>query len=222
MEARHATCIAARIPGRLSLWHIPSIIQTSTQGFSRIRSQFSTLRGVIKRPLSSQLLLFERRKSAQVDNENSVQRKAEKPISCSAIAIRPTHGEPKPMLRCIRAWSWYTLGRWWHSRALVVVKLPCWCLQSAEDNLENSRMWARKAEEGETRECYVRAQLSSINSHQQRRRSVLRVVVFIDQQQRSLILARGSLATCYPVYQILDDQPKSLPQQISRTTSTCY
>ena len=38
---------------------------------------------------------------------------------------------------------------------------------------------------------------SSINSHLRRRRCVLRVVVLIDQQEHSLMLARGSLATCY-------------------------
>ena len=43
----------------------------------------------------------------------------------------------------------------------------------------------------------VRAQPSSINSDLPRRRYVLPVVVLIGQQQRSLTLARGSLATCH-------------------------
>ena len=64
-------------------------------------------------------------------------------------------------------------------------------------------------------------QPSSINSHLRRRRCVLRVVVLItnsnapwclrvDQQQRSLMLACGTLATCY-INVPMVDQNLSLP-----------
>ena len=61
-------------------------------------------------------------------------------------------------------------------------------------DVENNCFWARKAGERNKSERWVRVQPSSFNSHLQRWRCVLRLVVLIDHKQRSQMLARGPTA----------------------------
>ena len=119
--------------------------------------------------------------------------------------------------------SWYTLGRWWHRLALVVVKLPGWRLEIKEEvSCWNSRLWARKAEEeGETRVRDVcgHSHPRSTQIHDDGDLSHGSLYLFINQHLRSLTLARGPIATfldtcawklSYVICQCPDGRPKSL------------
>ena len=131
-----------------------------------------------------------------------------------------THPREVVAQACAGSWLNYLAGVWELKKRFHVEK--------AAYGQERLKKREKKEKRRKKSERCVRAQPSSINLHLRRRRHVRYLPTYInvprclrvDQQQLSLMPARGSFATCY--HQCPDGRPKPLFQQLPCMVRTCY